>query len=93
MWTLENSECRGLWGEGTTSIIAHGDRDPTRLARMRWLNSAKGLNYDHSAQYDPVVLSPSSQHRNEVEDNATGATTISIKNRSYVHTSQSSAGT
>ena len=31
-------------------LPAHGDRDPTRLARLRWLNSAKGLDYSPSSQ-------------------------------------------
>jgi hypothetical protein len=67
---------------GTTPIAAHGDRDPTRLARMRWLNSPKGLDYNHSAQYDPVVLSPSSHDDDNDGGVDAATTTILIKNRS-----------
>jgi hypothetical protein len=53
----------------TDPLPAHGDRDPTRLARLRWLNSEKGLDFEPSAQYSAISgLSPN----------------FSIKNRSFV---------
>ena len=38
------------------ALPAHGDRDPTRLARLRWLDSGKGLDFSPSKKYDPVGM-------------------------------------
>jgi hypothetical protein len=61
---------------GAPPLSAHGDRDPTRLARLRWLDSSRGLDFNPSAAYDPVTFTPAS-------GGGGGGGTITIKNRVF----------